>query len=305
MHKKYDVIIIGGGPAGLSAGVYTSRDRLGSLLIEKGFTGGNMNNAGSIDNYPGFPQGISGAELAGLMRQQAEKYGLEINSAEVASIETADDKKIIKTSDGDFSAGALIIAGGSDRINLNVPGEKEFIGKGVSYCGTCDAPFFAGKKVAVVGGGNSAVYEALHLSEFATKVYLIHRRDSLRATTIVQEKAFAEAKIEFVLNSVVKTIEGDNVVRKISLQNKNSGDFSTLDVSGVFISIGLKPNTDYLKGILELDKQGHIITDCQMKTQIAGILAAGDIRSGSIRQVVSASGDGAVAAISAKNFLSA
>ncbi len=301
--NKYDVVIIGGGPAGLTAGIYTSRDRLSSLLIERGLPGGNMNYAESIDNYPGFPQGVGGAELAGLMQKQAEKYGLVVIPADVSFIETEDKQKIIKTSSGDFSAKALIIAGGSDRVKLGAPGEKEFTGKGVSYCATCDGPFFTGKIAAVIGGGNTAIYEALHLARFASKVYVIHRRDNLRATAVVQEKAFAESKIEFVLDSVVKAIEGDNVVRKVKIQNVKSGDFSALDVSGVFISVGLKPNTSYLQNILELDKQGHIITNGQMETQAAGVFAAGDIRSGSIRQVVSAAGDGAVAAVSAKNFI--
>ncbi|MFC1846984.1 NAD(P)/FAD-dependent oxidoreductase, partial [Chloroflexota bacterium] len=229
--------------------------------------------------------------------------GLEIISAEVLSVATKGDKKIISTNVGDFTAKTLIIAGGSDRVNLGVSGEKEFSGKGVSYCATCDGPLFTGKMVAVIGGGNTAVYEALHLSKFAAKVYLVHRRNSLRATAILQEKARSDPGIEFVLESVVKSIEGDNIVHKLILQNvKNQKQF-VLEVDGVFIAIGLKPNTTYLGDMLQLDKQGNIITDGQMKTNIAGILAAGDIRAGSIRQVVAAAGDGAVAAIGAKNYI--
>jgi thioredoxin reductase (NADPH) len=303
MNKLYDVFIIGGGPAGLTAGLYTSRDRLSSLLSENGLIGGNMNNAETIDNYPAFPDGIGGIELANLMQKQSEKYGLEIISAEVLSVAIEGDKRIISTSVGDFTARALIIAGGSERVNLGVTGEKEFSGRGVSYCATCDGPLFNGKTVAVIGGGNTAIYEALHLTKFASKVYLIHRRDSLRATAILQEKARSEPGIEFVLDSVVEAIEGDNVVHKLRLQNVKSGSQSILEVDGVFIAIGLKPNTGYLSDILQLDKPGNIITDGQMKTNIAGILAAGDIRAGSIRQVVAAAGDGAVAAISAKNYI--
>jgi len=303
MNKIYDVFIIGGGPAGLTAGLYTSRDRLSSLLADNGLIGGNMNNAEIIDNYPAFPDGIGGIELVKLMQKQAQKYGLEIISAEVLSVTVEGDKKIIKTSSGDFTARALIIAGGSDRVKLGVPGEKEFAGRGVSYCATCDGPLFSGKTVAVVGGGNTAVYEALHLTKFAAKVYLIHRRDSLRATAIIQEKARAEPGIEFVLESVVTTIKGDNAVRKLILQNVKSKSQSILEVDGVFIAVGLKPRTAYLGDMLQLDKQANIITDGKMNTNIAGIFAAGDIRSGSIRQVVSAAGDGAVAAISAKNYI--
>jgi thioredoxin reductase (NADPH) len=303
MNKLYDVFIIGGGPAGLTAGLYTSRDRLSSLLSENGLIGGNMNNAETIDNYPAFPDGIGGIELANLMQKQSEKYGLEIISAEVLSVAIEGDKRIISTSVGDFTARALIIAGGSERVNLGVTGEKEFSGRGVSYCATCDGPLFNGKTVAVIGGGNTAIYEALHLTKFASKVYLIHRRDSLRATAILQEKARSEPGIEFVLDSVVEAIEGDNVVHKLRLQNVKSGSQSILEVDGVFIAIGLKHNTGYLGDILQLDKPGNIITDGQMKTNIAGILAAGDIRAGSIRQVVAAAGDGAVAAISAKNYI--
>jgi len=303
MNKLYDVFIIGGGPAGLTAGLYTSRDRLSSLLAENGLIGGNMNNAETIDNYPAFPDGIGGIELANLMQKQSEKYGLEIISAEVLSVAIEGDKRIISTSVGDFTARALIIAGGSDRMNLGATGEKEFRGRGISYCATCDGPLFNGKTVAVIGGGNTAIYEALHLTKFAVKVYLIHRRDSLRATAILQEKARSEPGIEFVLDSVVEAIEGDNVVHKLRLQNVKSRSQSILEVDGIFIAIGLKPNTGYLGDILQLDKPGNIITDGQMKTNIAGILAAGDIRAGSIRQVVAAAGDGAVAAISAKNYI--
>ncbi len=303
MNRIYDVFIIGGGPSGLTAGIYTSRDRLSSLLVEKGLIGGNMNNAEAIDNYPAFPDGIDGVELAGLMQKQAEKYGLEIVPAEVLSIVLEDDKKIIKTSSGDYAARAIIIAGGSDRVKLDVPGEKEFTGRGVSYCATCDGPFFSNKEVVVVGGGNTAVYEAMHLAKFASKVYLIHRRDSLRATAIMQEKARAEPAMEFILDTVLKSIEGDKVVQKLILRNVKSQKQSELDVDGVFIAVGLKPNTAYLQDIVELDKQGNIITDVQMKTSAAGIFAAGDIRADSIRQIVAAAGDGAIAAISAKNYI--
>jgi thioredoxin reductase (NADPH) len=303
MDNKYDVVIIGGGPAGLTAGIYTSRDKLHTLIIDKGIIGGNINNAESIDNYPGFPEGVNGPELAELMHRQAEKYGLKSITAEVTAIDIEGENRIIKTTGGDFMAKAVIIAGGSDKVKMGIPGEKEFTGRGVSYCTTCDGPFFRNKKVVVIGGGNSAIYEAMHLTKFASSISLIHRRDKLRATAILQDKALAEAKIEFILNTIVKSIEGKDFVQKLLLENVKTGKQSTLETDGVFVSIGLKPNTDYLKDLLPLDKQGHIITDEHMSTKIAGIFATGDIRSGSIRQVTTAVGDGTVAALSAKKFI--
>ncbi len=303
MNNKYDVVIIGGGPAGLTAGIYTSRDKLKSLIINKGIIGGNINNAESIDNYPGFPEGVNGSELAELMHQQAKKYGLESMIAEATAIDIEGEDKVIKTASGDFVARAVIIAGGSEKVKLDIPGEKEFTGRGVSYCTTCDGPFFRDKRVVVIGGGNSAIYEALHLAKFASNISIIHRRDRLRATAILQDKARAETKIEFILNTIVKAIEGKDFVQKLLLKNVKTGEQSTLETDGVFISIGLKPNTDYLKDLLPLDKQGHIITDKHMSTKIAGIFAAGDIRSGSIRQITTAAGDGTIAAISAKKFI--
>jgi thioredoxin reductase (NADPH) len=301
--KKYDVIIVGGGPAGLSAGIYTARDRLTSLLIEQGLVGGQIVNAERLDNYPGFPEGISGAKLAKLMQEQATKYGLETIMAEVTGVELNEKQKVIKTSEGSFIAGAIIIAGGCHRQKLGVPGEAEFTGKGVSFCATCDGAFFRDLPVAVVGGGNAAITEALHLTRFASKVTVIHRRDQLRATPILQEKAFSEPKIDFRWDSVVEKIEGEDLVKRIRLRNVKTGKESTLDVPGVFVSIGFTPNTEYLKGVLPLDKAGAIITDPNMAPGVAGIFAAGDIRQNSPRQVIAAAGDGAIAAIGATKFL--
>ena len=303
MRGEYEVVIIGGGPAGLSAGIYTARARLSSLLVEKGIVGGLVTNAEVVENYPGFLAGISGLELTESMHQQAKKFGLETLTAEVTGIELEGEQKIVKTSEGNLVAGAVIVAGGSDRVQLNVPGEKEFTGKGVSYCAICDAAFFAEQTVAVIGGGNSAVYEALQLTKFASKVIVIHRRNELRATRIIQEKAFAEPKIEFLWNNIVERIEGEDVVKRLRLRNVVSGEESTLDVSGVFVSIGFKPNTDYLKDILPLDAAGYIVVNEKMEAGIPGIFAAGDIRSGSIRQVIAAAGDGATAAIYAERFI--
>ena len=302
-NQKYDVVIIGGGPAGLTAGLYTSRARLSSLLIERGMVGGQIVNAEQIDNYPGFPDGISGFELGELLHRQAAKYGLKTIIAEATAIELQDNQKVVKTTEGDYAGRAVIVANGSDRVKLGVPGEEEFIGKGVSYCATCDAAFFRDQAVAVVGGGNAAINEALQLSKFAAKVIVIHRRQELRATRIMQEKAFAESKIEFLWNTVVEAIEGEDFVKRLRLLNRQTGEKSVLDVPGVFVAIGFKPNTDYLKGILPLDATGAIITDSKMATEISGIFAAGDIRSNSGRQAIAAAGDGAIAAIYAERFI--
>ena len=303
MNKAYEVVIIGGGPAGLSAGIYTARARLSSLLIEKGLIGGQVANAELVENYPGFPEGISGYDLTELMQRQATKFGLEILTAEVTGVELSGEQKIVKTSEGDFVVKAMIIASGSEWIKLGIPGEKEFTGKGVSYCAICDGAFFTDQTVAVVGGGNAAITEALSLTKFASKVIVIHRRQELRATRIVQEEAFAEPKIEFLWNTVVEGIEGEDVVKRLRLRNVITGEKSSLDVAGIFVAIGFKPNTDYLKSTLSLDATGHVMTNEKMETEIPGIFAAGDVRSSSIRQIIAAVGDGATAAIYAERFI--
>lgn len=303
MNRLYDVIIIGGGPAGLTAALYTSRNKLSTLLIEKGLVGGNINEAEKVDNYPGFPAGIGGMELTTLMHEQASLYGTEVINDDVVSVKAEDKIKIVITAQGDFSAKALIIAGGSERQKLNVPGEKEYTGKGVSYCATCDAPFFRDKRVAVVGGGNAALYEALHIAKFASKVSLIHRRDQFRATPVVQDKVFAEAKIECIWNAVVKEVQGETFVNRLKLEDVRTGKESYLEMDGVFVAIGLIPNTAYLKDIVPLDEKGAVIVNNKMETVVPGVFAAGDIRINSIRQVIAAAGDGAIAAISATSYI--
>jgi thioredoxin reductase (NADPH) len=298
------LIIIGGGPAGLSAGLYASRSKLDTLLIEKAGLGGQILNAEMVENYPGFPQGISGSELGALIAQQATKYGLPTAFAEVQGIEIRGAEKIVSTSEGQYRAKALIIAAGSEYSKLGVPGEEEFTGRGVSYCAMCDGAFFRDQVVAVVGGGNVALNDALFLTRFATKVIVIHRRDQLRATKILQDRAFANPGIEFLWNTVVESITGDKLVRGIRLRNVKTGKGSSLEVSGIFVAVGLRPNTGYLKGLLALDEGGFIPVNNQMETEVPGVFAAGDIRAGSIRQVVSAAGDGATAAIAAERFLS-
>jgi len=302
--KKYDVIIIGGGPAGLSAGIYTSRARLRSLLIEKGAIGGQIINAEKVENYPGFAEGISGIDLTTAMHQQATKFGLETLADEVSSIEVKGKEKLVKTTQGDFIAGAVIIAGGSERQKLGVPGEAKYTGKGVSYCATCDGAFFRGKTVAVIGGGNAAVTEALELTKFAAKIILVHRRNELRATKIMQEKLLADTRIQVSWDSAVQEIIGDTFVKQIRLRNVKTNKETVIDVSGVFVSVGSQPATGYLKGLLNLDAVGAIVTNGRLETSVPGIFAAGDIRSGSIRQVIGAAGDGAMAAVNAGKYLS-
>jgi len=302
-NASYDVVIIGGGPAGLTAGLYTSRARRNSLLIEKALIGGQIANAELVENFSGFPDGISGYELGQLTYQQATKYGLKTVTAEATGIELLGSQKVVKTTAGDFAARAVVIAGGSKWQTLGVPGEEEFTGKGVSFCATCDAPFFREQPVAVVGGGDAAITEALHLAKFAARVTVIHRRRELRATRILQEKAFAEPRIEFRWDSTVDSIEGKDFVKRVRLNHVPTGEKSALEVAGAFIAIGFRPDTEYLKGILPLDAVGHIITNEKMETEVPGIYAAGDIRSNSGRQAITAAGDGATAAIYAEKYL--
>jgi len=301
--RKYDVIIIGGGPAGLSAGLYASRSRLKTLLVEKGAVGGMIINAALVENYPGFADGVSGIDLTQSMYKQATKFGMEMLAAEVTGLKIDGKNKVITTSEGDFSAGAVIIAGGSERQKLDVPGEAQYTGKGVSYCATCDGAFFRDKVVAVIGGGNAAVTEALELTRFASKIFLIHRRGELRATQIVREKAFAERKIEFIWNTVVTAVVGEAFVKKIKLRHLKTNVESELAVDGVFVNVGSQPSTGYLKGVLALDAVGAVVVNDRMETGVPGVYAAGDIRSGSIRQTIGAAGDGAVAAVNAGKYL--
>ncbi|MBA7603501.1 Thioredoxin reductase [subsurface metagenome] len=304
MDRAYDVIVIGGGPAGLSAGLYAARASLSTLLIEKGILGGQIANVGHVENYPGFPEGISGFELGQAMHQQATKYGLETVAAAVTAIELTEKGKVVKTTEGEYLAKALILATGAEPNRLGVPGEERLLGHGVSYCATCDGPLFRDKVVAVIGGGDSAVEEGLILTRFASKVILIHRRDQLRASKLPQQRAFANKKMEFLWDTVVEEITGDDKVKGLSLRNVKTGQRSTLEVSGVFIYVGLHPNTEFLRGLLRLDAQGHVVTNEEMETEIAGIFAAGDIRQNSPRQAITAAGDGATAALSAEKFLS-
>jgi thioredoxin reductase (NADPH) len=302
--KDYDIVIIGGGPAGLSAGIYTARARLKSLLIERGMVGGQIVNAERVDNYPGFPQGISGIDLTQQMHEQAVNNGLETLTADVTGLELNGERKIVKTASGEHFCRGLIIACGSERNKLGIPGEANFTGRGVSYCATCDAAFFRDSPVAVVGGGNAAISEALHLIKFASKVTVIHRRNRLRATGIMQEVAFAMPdRIDFMWDTVVDEVEGDDFVKSLKMRNVKTGEELHLDVAGVFLAIGFTPNTAFLKGVVPLDANGAIIVDEGLETAVKNVYAAGDVRSGATLQVITAVGDGARAAINLEKAL--
>ena len=300
--SKYEVIIIGGGPGGLTAGLYASRAGLKTLLLERGMFGGQIVNAQRVDNYPGFPEGISGFELASLMHQQATKYGLETATAEVTGLKAGRAYGVL-TSDADFEAGAVIIAAGSEYVKLGVAGEEKLLGHGVSYCATCDGFLFRDRDVAVVGGGDTAITDALELSHHAGNVYVIHRRDQLRAGQILQQKAFTEPKLKFIWDTVVEDISGETVVSGVRLRNVKTGEISALPLAGVFVAIGLKPNSQSFGRMVDLDETGHIVTDELMATSVPGIFAVGDIRRNSVRQIASAVGDGATAAASAFKYL--
>ena len=300
--EEYEVIIIGGGPAGLTAGLYTSRAGLKSLLVERGVVGGQIINAALVENYPGFPQGISGAELGSLMHQQAVKYGLEVVNAEVTGISQGKPYSI-STTEGDFEATAIIIAAGSEYRKLGISGEERLVGHGISYCATCDGFFFRDREVAIVGGGDTAITDALELTRHAKKVYVIHRRDQLRAGYILQQRALAEPKLEFIWTTVVEEILGEKLVRGLKLRNVKTGQSSILEVAGVFIAVGLMPNSRSFSNIVDLDDAGYIITDEAMATSAPGIFAAGDIRKNSPRQVAAAVGDGVTAAKSAFKYV--
>jgi thioredoxin reductase (NADPH) len=300
----YHVIIIGGGAAGLTAGLYASRARLKTVLLEAMIPSGQAYMTERIENYPGFPDGIAGRELIERFTQQATRFGLEIQQfTAVDKMDVAGEKMIVHAGEKRFSASALIIATGARWNALGLPGEEEFIGKGISYCATCDGAFFKDQEVAVVGGGDTALEDALYLSRLASKVYVIHRRDQLRAQKILQHKAAEAPQIAFVWNTVVKEIRGKEVVTTLLLEDLKQATQRELAVSGVFIAVGQRPNTDLCRGLVELDEQGYIITDQDCATSVAGIFAAGDCRKKGLRQVTTAVGDGALAAVAAERFI--
>jgi len=301
--KEHDVIIIGGGPAGLTAGIYAARSRLDVLLLEKLMPGGQAVTTSLVENYPGFEEGISGPDLMTRMDQQARKFGLNVEIAQVEQVALGGGRKKIVADDREYVTKALIVASGAQPRLLGVPGEKELKGKGVSYCATCDGAFFREKRVAVVGGGDSAVEEAVYLTKFAEKVFIIHRRDQLRATKLVQERALQNDKVEVLWDTVVTRINGEQVVQSMDLKNVKTGQEIQLEVAGVFMYVGVIPNSDFFDFPIDRDDGGFLITDQNMQTTVEGIYAAGDVRSKPFRQIVNATGEGAMAAFTAEKFL--
>ena len=300
---SFDTIILGGGPAGLSAAIYASRGAVSTAIVDLNMLGGQPSNYLELENYPGF-QVIGGYDLMEKFEEHADKFG--VKKFPMQEIQTVDLKsKTIITNEYEFKAKTIIIATGAQPMKLGVPGEQEFVGRGVSYCAVCDGAFYKNKVVAVVGGGNAAVEEAMYLTKFADKVYVIHRRNELRADKIVQERAFKNEKIEFIWDSVVKEIKGDNLVNTAVLENVKTKEISSLSVNGVFPYIGMTPNVENFSGQLQQDARGFIVTDETMATSVEGVFAIGDVRTTPLRQVITAAADGAIGAVYAVKYLEA
>jgi len=302
--RDYDIVIIGGGPAGLAAGLYGARGRHKTLLIEKGVIGGQIALTEAVENYPGI-QMINGFDLAQAMLAQSESYGMETEYTEVQKIEQQGLKWLVSTEAGDFTTRALIVTAGAEYNRLGVPGEDRLIGKGVSYCATCDAAFFKDQAAVVVGGGDSALEEGIFTTRYVSKATIVHRRDEFRASAILQERALADPKIEVAWNTVVTEVLGDDQVTGVRLKDVNTGEESTMDVTAVFIFIGSTPNTGFLGGLIPLDGGKHALVDEWMATPLPGLFAAGDVRQNSARQVASSVGDGVTAAIAADHYITA
>ncbi|MCX6826483.1 MAG: thioredoxin-disulfide reductase [candidate division Zixibacteria bacterium] len=301
--KEYDVVIVGGGPGGLTAGLYSARSNRKTVLLERYLPGGQITNTEEVEDYPGFDR-IAGADLAMKMTEHAKRFGLEIISDEVAEIYTEANSRVIVTASGViYRAKAVIISTGGSPNHLNVPGEKEFAGKGVSYCAICDGAFFKNQVIAVAGGGDAAVEEGIYLTKFASKVYIIHRRNELRAQKIIQKRAFNNPKIQLLLETVVESINGDTKVRSLSLRNVKTGAGSTLEAGAIFIFVGFVPNSNLTREPLNKDKNGYIVTNDRMETSIGGIFACGDVRSQLVRQITNAVGDGTTAAMAAEKYI--
>ncbi|UOE93746.1 thioredoxin-disulfide reductase [Alkalihalobacillus sp. LMS39] len=301
--KIYDVVIAGAGPAGMTAAVYTSRANLSTLMVERGIPGGQMANTEDVENYPGFDH-ILGPDLSNKMFEHAKKFGAEYAYGDIKEIIDEGDYKIVKAGSKEFKARAVIVSTGAEYKKLGVPGEKELGGRGVSYCAVCDGAFFKGKELVVVGGGDSAVEEAVYLTRFATKVTVIHRRDELRAQKILQQRAFNNEKIEFVWNHVVKTInDKDGKVGSVTIENTETGETKDFSTDGVFIYIGMLPLNESVKQLGILNAEGYVETNEEMETKVPGVFAAGDVREKSLRQIVTATGDGSIAAQTAQHYV--
>lgn len=295
MAKSYDVIVIGAGPGGMTAALYASRSNLSVLMLDRGIYGGQMNNTAEVENYPGF-KSILGPELGEKMYASATQFGAEYGYGTVTSIEDQGTTKLVHTDDGDFEGRAIIIATGSEHKKLGVPGEEEFSGRGVSYCAVCDGAFFKNKEVVVIGGGDSAIEEGIYLTQLASQVTVIHRRDQLRAQEILQKRAFDNDKMKFIWNAQVQTIEGDDKkVTGVTYTDKVTGQAQQIDASGVFIYVGIDPMTEAFKDLDILTPAGWIKTDDHMATKVPGIYAIGDVREKDLRQITTAVGDGGIA----------
>jgi len=302
-NKLLDTLIIGAGPAGLTAGLYTARSRLKTVIVERLAPGGQIALTDWIENYPGFEQGIKGMDLVQHMHNHAVNAGAEIMSGEVKALESDRNVKIVYVDDKWFEAKTVIVASGASFKRLGVKGEEEFIGRGVSFCATCDAPFYKDLTVAVVGGGDTAVQEALYLTKFAKKVYLIHRRDKLRATKVLQERLFNNEKVEIIWSSTVDEVKGDSLLKGVTLCCLETGEKRDLRVDGLFVFVGLRPNSGFLKGVVDMDSEGFVLVDEKLETSAPGIFAAGDVRRKILRQVSTAVGDGAAAAHAAELYI--
>jgi thioredoxin reductase (NADPH) len=300
--SEYDLVIIGAGPAGLTAGLYAARARMNVLLIEKAVPGGQILVTDWIENYPGFPEGISGYDLAEKIKEQALTMGLNIETAEVHGLDLSGTIREVIFKEKRIKTKSLIIASGASPKKPGI-GEEKFMGKGVSFCATCDGPFFRDKVLVAVGGGDTAIQESIFLTKFAKKVYVVHRRDELRATKILQERAFANDKIEFLWDSVVTGMDGFFGVEKVHVKNLKTGNESQIEANGCFIWIGTLPNTEFIKGDVKTDESGFIVVDTKMQTNVPGVFAIGDVRDTPLRQIATAVGDGAVAAVSAEHYI--
>ena len=301
--KDYDLIIIGGGPAGLTAGIYAARARLKTLIIGQLVPGGQVASTEWVENYPGFPEGISGMELVKKMEQQAQKFGIEVLADEIKSVDFQDKIRLVKTSDKEFRALALIIATGTDYKKLNVPGEEKFKGRGVSYCATCDGPFFKDKDIAVIGCGNSGLQEGLFLMKFAKSISFIEFLPQMTAEKILQERVTQDPKNKFYLNSQLTSINGENKVESVSIKRRDTGNTEDIIVQGVFIFVGLLPNTQFLKGKLMLNQWGYIKANQNTETSVPGVFAAGDVREKILQQITTATSDGSIAAFMVEKYI--
>ena len=300
--KESEVIVVGGGPAGVAAAIYLKRAGITPVLIEKGIVGGELWEISIIENYPGFPEPIQGSKLAERFQKQIEYWNIPVVQDEITNYENSEGKIFLKGRRGEYKAEGLIIATGGSHRELGVPGEMEYKGRGVSYCAICDAMFFKDKKVAVVGGGDTAFSDALYLSNVVGEVIIIHRREQFRAAKYLVERAEKIKNIKFLKSRIVKRIEGENKVNKLILQNLKENKEEELDVDGVFISIGIKPNSDFVKGKLKLDENGFIVTDGNLESSDKKVFAAGDVRSGSVKQILTACAEGAIAALNLAKY---